>query len=98
MSLDKLNADRSRAMRAADLLENDLLTEAFAALETAYTAAWRSTLIDDVSGREKLFLAVNVVGKVRDHLTLMVNDGKLASAELRALAQTAEQPRRWADV
>ena len=33
------------------------------------TAAWRATTIDDAAAREKLFLSINVVGKVRDHLT-----------------------------
>jgi hypothetical protein len=98
MSIDKLHSDQSRATRARDLLENDLLAEAFEGLEAAYIAAWRSTTIDDNPGREKLFLAVNVIGKVRDHLNKVLSDGKLAAAELRALAQTAEPPKTWADV
>lgn len=94
----KLDLAAARAVRAGDLLANDLLAEAFKGLEDAYTSAWRSTLIDDTAGREKLFLAINIVGKVRDHLQAVVNNGKLAAAELRILAETAERPRRWQDV
>lgn len=95
---DKLSQDAAKAARALALLGNELLTEAFEALETSYTAAWRATMIDDVSGREKLFLAINIVGKVRDHLIAVVNNGKLAAAELKALADIAERKPRWQDI
>jgi hypothetical protein len=72
-----------------------LLSEAFDGLETNYIAAWRGTVIDDVAGREKLFLAINIVGKLRDHLASVVANGKLAQAELKELAQTAERRKRF---
>jgi hypothetical protein len=84
-----------RAARAQRLLEDEMLKEAFQGLEDGYTAAWRGTLIDDVSAREKLFLAINVVGKVRDHLQAIVNNGKLAAKELQQLAETAERRKRF---
>lgn len=85
----------NRAQAARSLLESDLLNEAFKGLEDAYTAAWRGTTIDDVSGREKLFLAINVIGKVRDHLTSAVSNGSIAEAEIRALRETAERKKRF---
>jgi hypothetical protein len=91
----KLDQAVTRAVRAQALLDNDLLSEAFTGLEESYTTAWRSTAIDDVGAREKLFLAINIVGKVRDHLTAMVASGKLAQAELKELAQVAERRRRF---
>lgn len=91
----KLDQAVNRAVRAQALLDDDLLAEAFAGLEESYTGAWRSTAIDDVGAREKLFLAINIVGKVRDHLTAMVAGGKLAQAELKELAQVAERRRRF---
>lgn len=98
MSEDTLSQAAAKAARAQSLLGNELLTDAFTALESSYTEAWRTTTIDDVSGREKLFLAINIVGKVRDHLNKVVSDGQLAAAELRQLAQTAEREKRWTDV
>lgn len=95
---DKLAQATARAARAQALLGNELLTEAFEALESAYTTAWRSTMVNDAAGREKLYLAVNIVGKVQEHLTTIVNDGKLAASQLRDLAQTAEAQKRWQDV
>lgn len=85
----------NKAAQADRLLKDELLTDAFKGLEDAYLKAWRNTSIDDVAGREKLFLAINVVGKVRDHLTILVTNGKLAKAELEELARTAERRRRF---
>jgi hypothetical protein len=42
-----------------------------------------------------LFLAINIVGKLRDHLASVVANGKLAQAELKELAQTAERRKRF---
>jgi hypothetical protein len=91
----KLDQAAAKAVRAQQLLDNELLTEAFKGLEDSYTAAWRATTIDDAGAREKLFLAINIVGKVRDHLTAVVTNGKLAQAELKALAEVAERRKRF---
>lgn len=91
----QLAAASTRALRAQELLDNELLAEAFRTLEDNYASAWRSTAIDDVQGREKLFLAINIVGKVRDHLNAAVANGRLAQAELAELARTAERRKRF---
>lgn len=92
---DELSQAAAKAVRAKNLIENELLIEAFDGLEAAYIKAWRSSTIEDDAGREKLFLAINIVGKVRDHLANIVAQGNLAAAELRALAQTAERTKRF---
>jgi hypothetical protein len=91
----KLGEAAAKAMRAQDLLDNELLSEAFKGLEDSYTSAWRATGIEDVATREKLFLAINIVGKVRDHLMSVLTNGKLAQAELNELARTAERRKRF---
>ena len=95
MNENQLGEAVTKAMRAQDLLDNELLGEAFKGLEDSYMSAWRATAIDDVAAREKLFLAINIVGKVRDHLTSIVAGGKLAQAELKELARTAERRKRF---
>jgi hypothetical protein len=92
---NRLDQAAAKAVRAQELLDNELLTEAFKGLEDNYTAAWRATTVDDVGAREKLFLAINIVGKVRDHLAAIVASGKLAQAELKELAQVAERRKRF---
>ena len=95
MSDDRLHDATVRAAHAQDLLNNELLTEAFQTLEDSYTSAWRSSTVDQAGAREKLFLAINIVGKVRDHLTTVVQNGKLAQAELKQLIETAERKKRF---
>jgi hypothetical protein len=90
----KLLEAQSRALRARQLLDDELIQEAFDGLEAAYTAAWRSSKVDEADAREKLFMAVNLVGKVRDHLISIVSNGKLAAVELREIADTAERTKR----
>jgi hypothetical protein len=85
MSEDKLQAAISRGARAQALLENQLLQDAFEKLEDDYIAAWKTWPAADAAGRERLWQAVNVLGKVRDHLARIVADGKLAQRELNDL-------------
>jgi hypothetical protein len=87
MNEDKLNEAMSRAARAEQLLGNELLAEAFVKLDADYVRAWRVTPARDVAAREKLWQAVNVVALVRDHLTKMISDGRLAQAELNMRAR-----------
>lgn len=91
----KLHRDAGRATRARQLLDDELLVEAFQTLEDAYTAGWRNTTIDDAAGREKLFLAVNIIGKVRKHLNTVLTDGKLAEAELNEISRATERKKRF---
>ena len=87
MSEDKLNAAMVRGSRAQELLRSELLQECFAQLEADYIAAWKTLPALATDAAERLRVAVNVVGKVRDHLVKVANDGKLAIAEIEMLAK-----------
>jgi hypothetical protein len=77
---------RERAARADALMRDELLTEAFATLDRDYTKAWRETAARDTDARERLWQAVQVVAKVRDHLGHVLTNGRLAQRELDGLA------------
>jgi len=83
----KLHESISRGARAEALLQNDLLQEAFVRLEQDYVEAWRVSPARDTDGRERLWQAVNVVAKVRDHIVKVVNDGKLSQRHLDELTR-----------
>jgi hypothetical protein len=83
----KLNADLARQARARALMENDLLQEAFGRLEERYLEEWRVSQFRDTDARERLWQAVNILRKVKDHLAKVVADGKLAQREIDQLAQ-----------
>jgi hypothetical protein len=87
MSEEKLNADLARCARAQALLSNELLQEAFMRLEERYLEEWRVSQFRDTDARERLWQAVNILRKVRDHLAKIVADGSLAQREIDQLAQ-----------
>ena len=86
---DKLESAISRGALAQEMLRSELLQEVFAKLDAEYVAAWRRTLARDSDDRERLWLAVQVIGLVKDHLMIMANNGKLAQAELDRLTGLA---------
>jgi hypothetical protein len=89
MSDDKLQTALGRGARAQELLRSELLQEVFAQIEADYIEGWRRTSARDTDARERLWLAVQVLGLVKDHLVIVANDGKLAQDELDKLRNLA---------
>lgn len=83
MDETRLAIDQSRALRAQALMDDELLVEAFATLEADYIAAWKLTPACDDDGRERLWQAVQIIARVKDHLGCVIENGKLANAQLR---------------
>ncbi len=85
----KLLKSADRAFKAQQLLENDTFKDAFAALEASYIEAWRLSPPMAADQREKLHLAINVLGKVKEHIGKIVTNGKLAKHELAMKSKIA---------
>jgi hypothetical protein len=83
----KLNADIARQARAQALIGDELLQEAFVRLEERYIEEWRVTQFRDTDARERLWQAINVLRKVKDHLGRIVSDGRLAQRAIDELVQ-----------
>lgn len=88
----KLLRDKGRALGAQALLDNDLFNEAHEKLEAELIKAWKATPARDTDGRERLWAAVQANMKHKDYIANILNDGKLAEAELKAIA---ERPKRF---
>ena len=73
---------RARGDRADTLLRDPMLQEAFKTLRQEYTQAWQNTHLKDTDGRERLWQAVHLVGKIEDHLKRIAADGRLATRDL----------------
>jgi len=84
MTEGKLQEDAAKATRAKLLMEE--LAQPFAELEAAYIKLWRESPARDAIGREKLFIAVNVVGKVKEHLQSTIATAGLPRKSAQALA------------
>jgi hypothetical protein len=95
MEFDKTQLAINRAARAKALLDDDLLKEAFATLETAFMEKWRNTPLSGTEGRERLWQAVHIVGLVRDHLVDVLGNGKIEQKELDKLAGQEKAKSRW---
>lgn len=87
MNEDKLANDLQRGARADALLRDDILIEAFAKLDAEYVEAWRRTDARDDDARQRLWQAVQVLGKVRAHLTTLVANGRVAKHDIDQLAE-----------
>lgn len=86
--MDKTETEILRGERARQLLEEPLIVEAFALIEKEYTQAWLDSPARDVEGREKLFLSIKNLQKVKGHLLQVMERGAFAKA---TLAQRAGQ-------
>lgn len=86
--MDKTETEIARGERAKQLLEDPLLSEAFALIELEYLKAWQNSPARDVEGREALFLSIKNLEKVRGHLSQVMDSGTLAKL---SLAQRAGQ-------
>lgn len=65
--------------------------EAFDLLKREYIAAWETTPLRDTEGRERLWQAVQIVGKVENHLISVMANGRVAERDLKYL-RTGKKP------
>ena len=85
MSDDKLRDDLNRAQQANDLLQNELLIEAYEQIDAELIGAWRLTAARDADARERIWHAVQANAKHKNYLQSVANNGKLAQRELDEL-------------
>lgn len=85
---NKLIKDSQRGDHAARLMRDELLCEAFDALEKHYVEAMINTGVAERDSyyRDRLHQAVHATRKVREHLATVLTNGKLAKAELNDIA------------
>lgn len=73
----------ARAVYYASLMEDGALKEAFDAIEKQYTAELVNA--HNIDERERLWLAVQVVRKVKTHFAQAINSGFVADPDMQAL-------------
>ena len=85
MNEGKAREDVSRVEKAAALLRNEILQEAFQTLEQDFIQAWKSSSVDDSQNRERLYMLCQNLSALRGYLEGVVTSGKLAKAQLDEL-------------
>lgn len=78
--------DAQRARDAEELLDNPLLAEAFDKIESSYMNEWRQSKLPDLEERERLWLAIQVLGEVKRHLRVVVENGVVAQRDIDRIA------------
>jgi uncharacterized protein YjbJ (UPF0337 family) len=83
----KAITDRNRARQAQELLEHPLFKEAFGKLHDELMNRWRETgtAEADTLKRERIWQAVNLLGKIQDIIGKVIENGKVAKAHLAAI-------------
>ena len=86
-----MNKEVSQANQADLILKNPLFKESIDKLKKLYSESLFKTGAEEQSTREKLWLAYNIVGKVEQHFTELVETGKLAKRQLEDLRKADQQ-------
>jgi|TARA_R100001126_G_C4729309_1_gene103072 exo-beta-1,3-glucanase (GH17 family) len=78
----KLRQDMNRGEKAQALLRNEILIETFDFLEKQYHDAWANSSVDQNEAREKVFMMLQNLQTVKQHIESVVITGKLANDQL----------------
>jgi hypothetical protein len=79
-----LELESRRGEQARRLLEDPLLQEAFDTVGGTLRDAWVATTEDATPERERLWLMLKLLDRIRSHLAQVLETGKLADAQLAA--------------
>lgn len=87
-----LRRDMAAAAEVQRLLENPHVEDALATYKAQIIAAWEATAVRDTDGRERYWIAIQVLGKVKTHLETIAANGRLAE---RQIAEITARPKRF---
>lgn len=85
--MSKLDKQIQQGQRAKQLLDDPLLKEAFEYLSDQYKTEIFNTSYNDHDQRQVLWMAYNMLDKIKGHLVSVMETGKLASSELENLTR-----------
>ncbi len=88
---DKLHEAMLRAQRAQQLMDDELMVEAFAALENEYISCWKATPVRDTDARERLWQQLRNLSLLKDHFEKIIGNGKLAQKQLDDIVNLGER-------
>lgn len=71
--------------QAQQLLENETLKAILESIEESYIQGWRTSEASDYDGRERLYLALQILEHIKTHLRVVAEAGKLATAQIERL-------------
>ena len=84
----KLREQQARGERAKNLLADPLLVEAWETLAVNLVQHWKDS--KDAEERERAWVAINILERVRDAIALHVKRGKSAAADIVRMTKERE--------
>ena len=87
--MSNLDNQVQRGQQAKRLLDDPLLKEGFEYLFEEYKKEIFNTSYNDHEQRQVLWMAYNLLDKIKGHLVTVMETGKLASSELENLTRQA---------
>jgi len=87
--MSNLDNQVQRGQQAKRLLNDPLLKEGFEYLFEEYKKEIFNTSYNDHEQRQVLWMAYNLLDKIKGHLVTVMETGKLASSELENLTRQA---------
>ena len=79
--------DIARGRRAEQLLQDEMRKGAFEMLKAEFRKGWEVSGPRDTEGRERLWQALQIIGKVETHLANVMANGTIAQHELSRLTR-----------
>ena len=89
--MDKTEKQIQQGQKAKQLLNDPLLKEAFEYLTEQYKTEIFNTSYNDHDQRQVLWMAYNMLDKIKGHLVSVMETGKLASSELENLTRQSRK-------
>jgi hypothetical protein len=89
----QLSNEMSRGTQAREILEHDLMREAFEVIEAKAIKEWKSN--ESLEGREKCHLMLKAMEQLKGHLSEVMLTGRLASLQLEARRNRIQKLKEW---
>lgn len=84
-----LHEESAKGTRAQETL--DSLSEAFRSLEQEYFKAWKECPQRDTEGRERLYMACQIVQRVETQLRHVSDTGKMARKQIEDIKKAGDR-------
>jgi hypothetical protein len=97
MEQHDIRQEQTRGIRASELLGNELLQEALAAIKTEVVEQWEACPARDQEGKEALWQLMKTAGKFEGLLRGHIETGKLATEQLKRWEEEQSRLKRFAN-
>lgn len=94
-NLPQLQQEMHRARVAREVTENPEFRSAVQAIRADLVQAWESSPARDTQGREQLWQAVQMLGKIERQLLQTIETGELAKLQLQQERSRMDQLKGW---